>query len=162
VVVRVFLPNALHHPWSRQIRQAVRSTNWFTSHAGFVRQKPVPELRIPVVRVEQGIGPIRRGELGGGDRLTPPPVVRLTRELKRPFRFKWGFGFGCAVGTVWLRASRRRRREAAFEASQIICHPSMHQTLFTRCTRETQIGVAWPTADVSRSRGDAARLRPWT
>jgi hypothetical protein len=29
-----------------------------------------------------------------------------------PFRFKWGFGFGCVAGWAAPRASRRLRREA--------------------------------------------------
>jgi hypothetical protein len=72
-----FLPNALHQPLSAQMRHTVRP-----HIGGLVDQEPVAELRVVSVGVEQRIGLIRLGQLGGGDGVGQPPLVRLPCELE--------------------------------------------------------------------------------
>src|SRR5699024_3090116 len=50
----------------------------------FIGEVAVAELWVFSVRVEQGIGPVRLGEFGIGDRALEPPVVRLTSYSKYP------------------------------------------------------------------------------
>ena len=57
-----------------------------THGGGFPGEESVAEFRVLAVGIEQGIRPIRRGQLGIGDRAGQPPVVGLARELKYPTR----------------------------------------------------------------------------
>lgn len=66
-----------------------------TRVTGLINQEAIAELGIISVSVEQGVGPIRLGEFGVGDRLGQPPVIGLAGEL--------------APGTSPPRGSRRRR-----------------------------------------------------
>src|SRR5699024_2492081 len=56
----------------------------------FIGEVAVAELWVFSVRVEQGIGPVRLGEFGIGDRALEPPVVRLTSYSKYPTRHRDG------------------------------------------------------------------------
>ena len=58
--------------------------------AGLAGEEAVPELRVILVRVEQGIGPVGLGELSAGDGVTKPPVARSASELEYPARHRDG------------------------------------------------------------------------
>src|SRR5699024_8043726 len=74
------------------------------------------------VRVEQGIGPVRLGEFGIGDRALEPPVVRLTSYSKYPTRHRDGDAVSgelahervppCAGTLAWDRYAAARRRRS--------------------------------------------------
>jgi hypothetical protein len=58
--------------------------------AGLVDQKPVTELRVVAVGVEQRVGPVGLLELGIGDRLLEPAVVGLAGQPEHPARHRHG------------------------------------------------------------------------
>ena len=57
---------------------------------GLVDQKAVAELGVILMGVEQGVRPVRLGQLGSGDRVRQPPVVGLAGELEHPARHRDG------------------------------------------------------------------------
>lgn len=76
-------------PLSRQIRQAVRSHRFFDLRC-FAGEKPISELGIVAMGIEQGIRPVRPVQFGSGDRIGEPPVVGLAGELEDPARHRHG------------------------------------------------------------------------
>lgn len=58
--------------------------------------KPVSELRVVAVGVEQCVGPVRFNEFSVGDRISQPAVVvvRLAGELENPARHRNGYAVG--------------------------------------------------------------------
>src|SRR5699024_1730396 len=61
---------------------------------GFVSEVPVSEFRVVSVGVEEGVGPIRFGDVGFGNRCFQPPVVGLAGELQNPARHRNGDSVG--------------------------------------------------------------------
>jgi hypothetical protein len=57
---------------------------------GFIGEKPVTELGVVVVGVEEGVGQMGLGQFAGGDRVFEPPVVGLAGELEYPARHRHG------------------------------------------------------------------------
>jgi hypothetical protein len=55
-----------------------------TGVAGVVTQRPVTELRVVAVGVEQRVGQIRLRQFTGRDRLGEPPLVGLAGEFQDP------------------------------------------------------------------------------
>src|SRR5699024_8895257 len=55
---------------------------------GFVGQVAVSEFWVFAVGIEQGVGPVRLGQFGLGDRVLEPPVVGLASYSKYPARHR--------------------------------------------------------------------------
>ena len=57
---------------------------------GLVSEVPVAERRVVVVRVMQGVDPVRTEHVGVADGVASPPVVGLSCELQDPTRHRHG------------------------------------------------------------------------
>ena len=89
------LPKAENQALVEHNRHAVRTAmGWPLASAFRFSEVPVSELRVITVGIKEGVGPIRLGDIGFGNRCFQPPVVGLAGELQNPARHRNGDSVG--------------------------------------------------------------------